>query len=99
MESGGIYTRNRNRRLTACALRNSQLLLCPIFAYFGMQLSYASELAPHSDRRAFPRFFQSRPPFEMITETVAIYSIMDHFRWRRIGILTQDELQFTRVQQ
>ena len=74
-----------------------RLLISQCHVNFVMQLSYASEVAPHSDRTAFPRFFQSRPPFEMITESVAIFSIMDHFRWRRIATLTQDEIQFTRV--
>ena len=60
-----------------------------------LQLSYASGLAPLSDRTAFPGFYQNSPSFAATIES--LHSMMNHFQWRRIALFTQDELIFTRV--
>ena len=60
-----------------------------------IQLSYASELAPLSDRTAFTGFYQNSPSFAAAIGS--LNSMMQHFQWRRIALLTEDELRFTRV--
>lgn len=60
-----------------------------------LQISYFSESAELSDRRRYKRYFRTNP--SGIIEYPAFRSIMSHFGWKRIAILTQDENLFTNV--
>ena len=63
--------------------------------YFYLQISYSSGLAALSDRSRFLRYFRNSPTFEIVSP--ALHSVMDHFKWQRIALLTQRESIFTGV--
>ena len=57
------------------------------------QISYASTLAALSDRSRFPNYFRNDLP----VAAPALHATLDHFKWKRIALLTQDESLFTVV--
>ena len=60
-----------------------------------LQISYFSESAALSDRSRYKRYFRTNPSGNI--EYPAFRSIMRHFGWKQIAILTQDEDLFTTV--
>ena len=60
-----------------------------------MQISFASGSTALSDRNRFKRYFRNSLTFELLAP--ALHSMLDHFQWRRIAVLTQDENLFTGV--
>eukprot|EP00731_Ephydatia_muelleri_P038651 Em0846g1a len=59
-------------------------------------ISYFSESAALSDRSRYKRYFRTNPSGNI--EYPAFRSIMRHFGWKQIAILTQDEDLFTTAQ-
>ena len=57
------------------------------------QISYASTMAGLSDRTRFRKYFRNNLPIA----APALRYTMNHFKWTRIAILTQDESLFTAV--
>ena len=60
-----------------------------------MQISFASGSTALSDRSRFKRYFRNSLTFEFLAP--ALHSILDHFGWKRIALLTQEENLFTGV--
>eukprot|EP00731_Ephydatia_muelleri_P036321 Em0235g2a len=53
------------------------------------QISYFSESAALSDRSRYKRYFRTNP--SGLIEYPAFYSIMNHFGWKQIAVITQNE--------
>ena len=64
-----------------------------VFRIIIIQISYASTLAALSDRTRYKRYFRNNLPIA----APALHSTLDHFKWTRIALLTQDESLFTVV--
>ena len=60
-----------------------------------LQISFASGSTALSDRNRFKRYFRNSLTFELLAP--ALHAILDHFEWKRIAVLTQDENLFTGV--
>ena len=83
------------------------LLLCTIYLYYtnthyiliakflSMQISFLSVSPALSDRTTYKRFFRVHP--SVTIDYPAYYTIMEHFGWKRVGFLTQNEDLFTLV--
>ena len=58
-------------------------------------MSYFSESAALSDRSRYKRYFRTNP--SGLIKYPAFYSIMNHFGWKQIAVITQNEDLFTTV--
>ena len=83
----------------SCSSKNKIHLLGIIIIFikinFDLQISFASGSTALSDRNRFKRYFRNSLTFELLAP--ALHSMLDHFKWRRIAVLTQDENLFTGV--
>lgn len=61
-----------------------------------LQISYFSESAALSDRSRYKKYFRVNPSGNI--EYPVFRSIMNHYGWKQIAILTQNEDLFTTAQ-
>lgn len=59
------------------------------------QLSFAATTPVLADKKKYPYFFRTVPSDNAVNP--AILKLLKHFRWRRVGTLTQDVQRFSEV--
>ena len=59
------------------------------------QISYSSGSAALSDRGRFKKYFRNSPRSDVAASTLR--SVVEHFNWTRVALITQDEVLFTGV--
>ncbi|XP_032760071.1 gamma-aminobutyric acid type B receptor subunit 2 [Rattus rattus] len=60
-----------------------------------VQLSFAATTPVLADKKKYPYFFRTVPSDNAVNP--AILKLLKHFRWRRVGTLTQDVQRFSEV--
>jgi hypothetical protein len=66
---------------------------CTISLVF--QLSFAATTPVLADKKKYPYFFRTVPSDNAVNP--AILKLLKHYRWRRVGTLTQDVQRFSEV--
>lgn len=65
------------------------------FSFVCFQLSFAATTPVLADKKKYPYFFRTVPSDNAVNP--AILKLLKHYRWRRVGTLTQDVQRFSEV--